>query len=426
MHTGQTAAGHAFVVAIGALLVACSGILPVLGELQPAAPASCKPTSLGETFVVAPRIPDSASGATSSTNSTLWNNEDPALLRVAGSMLLVFKSNRTGGSHLFSRIGSASSATQWGPAAQITDSSGEDNYPTLATCGSPGKIALAWFRINATSRVADIWFARSADGGRSWGSPQQLTNEPSTDWVPRMSFDDASGTLYLVWASSRRSSRATQYRTYVAAAGIAAVVLSVNPSWCNRYMMSSEDCGTTWSPPQVVYNDQDGITDSFPDVLVTPEGPDQNSSLFVIFTRAFEGSHTQKQLWATRSYDCGHTWQHLKPITSFSSAPHVGTTNTFASLFAATAGASPDVCVTYTSNGFSPFGNIAVGPMLNTTAVVTVGEGGLFPQYSGHVAWLESSSRSTGERSLLVAWVSGPNQSTPGAHQIQVRIAEFA
>lgn len=370
--------------------------------------ANCSSPSLGAASTAIAAVCRASGGAT-----TPCNNEDPSILSLPGRHLVVFFSNRTGGAHLF-LTESTDGGASWSDAARIEElvSASEDFYPSLVECRNGGAdqrtLALAWFRINATTRVADVWFSSSVDAGATFATPKKLTGHGSEDasaidWAPRLA-SGADGTIHLVWASSRGEE-----------AGAAVPPKRV-------WMMSSTDCGATWGPPVQVLQSwprPPGTSDDFPSLALL-RSAHGGVVMQLLFTRAFaDGAQV---LMATASDDGGATWSLPDQVAPPPGDDAVrGAAVRSWGRMVPTTGGVDDACVTFTSNEFAPLGHVMLGPETATAAThkaVNVGDADQTQsQYFGVFAPLfspvyggggERRSRvSGGSTTLLLVWVEG-------------------
>lgn len=138
--------------------------------------------------------PSSVSTLTPDTS----NNEDPSIIKVGDKYYMAWFSTSSGYADLWMVEGDG---TSWSQPRQITEGEGQEFYPTLAY--DNGTFHLSFFRIDPETRIANVWYARSADG-IIW-EEEQITDSPATDWTPRVMAHD--GTVYIVWTSNRSGNR---------------------------------------------------------------------------------------------------------------------------------------------------------------------------------------------------------------------------
>lgn len=135
-------------------------------------------------------------------------------------IIIVWASDRTGFSRLW-MINSSDGGESWSEATQLTFGSNfQDGWPDI-TFNSNGTAFLVWFRIEATQK--DIQFMNSTDGGQSWSSPQNLTNDTFRNSYPDITVD-AADNLFVVWSSQRNGNESI-------------------------WLLNSSDDGKTWSDP---------------------------------------------------------------------------------------------------------------------------------------------------------------------------------
>jgi hypothetical protein len=131
------------------------------------------------------------------------NDEDPWLLRLHnGTFLLAWTSPRGSTSDLW--MSTSADGEAWSTPSRPFFDGDDDFYPSLAQ-DVTGRVHLAFFRINATNRDADVWYSSSTDA-RAWDAPSRIAPSPSPDWVPRIALDPG-GQPWVAWSSERSGKR---------------------------------------------------------------------------------------------------------------------------------------------------------------------------------------------------------------------------
>jgi uncharacterized repeat protein (TIGR01451 family) len=85
----------------------------------------------------------------------------------------------------------------WSPSQNLSDSPDEAGHPQVAVDGS-GVVHVVWH--DQSTGAADIYHAWR-DGGGSWSSPQNLSDDPIESWSPQMAMD-GNGAAHVVWWSA--------------------------------------------------------------------------------------------------------------------------------------------------------------------------------------------------------------------------------
>jgi len=171
------------------MIAAIAAVVLVLMVWAPGKPAAVRRVeTIGEPVRVSPHA-----GA----------DEDPSVIRRAdGTYLLAWTSPRNGTADIW--LAESSDGSHWSSVRQATTGLDDDFYPSLVEL-EDGTLWLAWFRINAATRDADIWTATSTDGA-SWSAPVPVSPQPGIDWAPRLS-RGPTAEPWLVWASERAGDR---------------------------------------------------------------------------------------------------------------------------------------------------------------------------------------------------------------------------
>jgi hypothetical protein len=179
---------------------------------------------------------------------------------------------------------------------------------------SAGNINIAWWDDSPGYWAA--FFSRSIDGGVTFSTPQNLSNDPSGTSPPNIAVDSA-GNIYVVWASDAgggfltRSSDGSNFSTPVRIAnnigGPPTIALgpdgSIDLGWVdgsrfeNVFFGRSTDGGATFSTPVLI-----STTNPFggtPMITV-----DSSSNIDMLW----EGCFSYCQIWFSRSTDGGATF----------------------------------------------------------------------------------------------------------------------
>ena len=212
------------------------------------------------------------------------NEEDPSIIKVNDAYYVTWYSDRSGNPDIWLRTGNGS---DWSSPELIISSPDDDFYPSLAY---DGLFHMSFFRIDAVTRVADVWYASSSDAA-DW-KEEMITTAGTTDWVPRIL--SRNGIVYLVWASDR-SGNFDIYLSFNDGSGWSEPVqitddaledsfphLSVIGNklflaWSrfnksgglyggpnSRILLSHSEDGVSWSDPEVISDESAVATDVFP------------------------------------------------------------------------------------------------------------------------------------------------------------------
>jgi hypothetical protein len=98
-------------------------------------------------------------------------SEDPAIAADSKCVYLVWNDNRDGKMAVYYRRSSDQGVT-WGSETALTHAPAFTYMPTICVTGSNLDVAYG----DRQSGIYNIYYLRSADGGATWGAPQQLTH----------------------------------------------------------------------------------------------------------------------------------------------------------------------------------------------------------------------------------------------------------
>ncbi len=203
---------------------------------------------------------------------------------------------------------------------------GSHNQGVNIQTGPNGDVYAVWAIYDSwPSRENAIGFARSTDGGATFGAAVRIHNNiQGVRWqpgfpianphgknmrsnsFPGMATDIStganSGTIYVVWSN----------------VGVPGVNTGTDVS---IYMMSSTDNGVTWSTPSKVNQDPIGNVQYFPWIASDPV----NGNLSVIFYDDRNVAATDAEAWVANSTDGGTSWSDNRVSdVSFTPAPIPG------------------------------------------------------------------------------------------------------
>ncbi len=213
--------------------------------------------------------------------------------------------------------------------------------------GEAGEVWVLWQEIvfSGGSHGGETFFARSTDGGRSFGSPVNLSNTPAGDGKGRLtrqywhngSLDLAlgpDGSLYAAWTEfegalwvSRSTDRGARFSPPVQVAGRGIGAPARGPSlavdaagvvylaWAvgedraaDIHLSISTDRGRTFSRPRPVF-ETDGHADA-PNIAV-----DRNGTLHLVYAISPAGPFQRYQIHYRRSTDRGRTFESPRRIS---------------------------------------------------------------------------------------------------------------
>jgi hypothetical protein len=179
----------------------------------------------------------------------------------------------------------------------VVDSNPADDRPTLTVesiTGKPSHLFLAWTRSYQDRN--EIWFARSLDGGATFGPPNMVYSSPSANFGAQPVVGPA-GHVYVFWLGHPNVAPA--------AVGPAQVLLA-----------ASQDDGARFSPVRGAGKSfttlpQLGQPGSLRDLTTMSAAADSSGALYVAYAtvrdRHANGS-VDADIWLTRSLDHGTTW----------------------------------------------------------------------------------------------------------------------
>jgi len=246
----------------------------------------------------------------------------------------------------------------WSEAVNVSMSDVPSSAPVLAA-GPGSRVHLVWGerRADATSRPSSppdaLYYAQSADGGRSWSTPERVFSSSSDGFFspPRSLVLDADGHPHIVFSSQewegmpvtvkhteRRASGWTDI-TEVAVGGspdlartsdgelvVAFLRADTSQSVPDRnslFLSRSADGGETWVSPQLV--ERSGV--DRPAQSPRLEGGPGHRTLYLGWRRSTDGDLDPDSVFVASSGDGGETWtpSRVVPVSASGtpSAPEI-------------------------------------------------------------------------------------------------------
>ena len=195
-------------------------------------------------------------------------------------------------------VRSADSGRTWGTPTTVADSERDDRNPALGLT-EDGVLVLAYHwqgsydaegNWDRSVRRTDTRAVRSGDGGRTWGEDELLNYTPINGASPFGKIREVDGALHMpIYGGGK-------------IVGDSDRAARVGPATCPTYLLRSSDGGRTWGDPILVAL---GLNEA--DFLTLPDG----TWLF-----AARGEQRDDQSVHTcRSTDGGHTWTYETRVT---------------------------------------------------------------------------------------------------------------
>jgi hypothetical protein len=93
----------------------------------------------------------------------------------------------------------------WSTPTDVSKTPGNSFDPDIVV-EQNGAVDVAWSDTTPGEKIADIYFARSADGGKTWSAPIQVSSTPGQSTHPALAAGEDSS-LHLVWCDTTRGEK---------------------------------------------------------------------------------------------------------------------------------------------------------------------------------------------------------------------------
>lgn len=297
----------------------------------------------------------------------------------------------------------------WSAAVAVATTPGASEDPAIAV-GKDGSVVVVWTDTSSGDGKPDIYAARSADKGKTWTAPVDVSNTPGVSSAPDVKIAP-NGDTYVIWLDTSSgtdspdvyfASSADGGKTFSKPADVSntpgksltpAIALAqsgaIHVTWCDTssgdaspdvYYSGSTDGGKTWSKAIDVSNSPGVSADS--DIAVDAKG-----RIYITWSDTTEGDKSPDIMVATSS-DGGKTFGkavNVSKTPGTSSDPGIAATGDgrVAAIWVDTSGgsASPDVWMATSTNGGKSFGkakNVSNSPGVSKEPDVTIANGKVF------------------------------------------------
>ena len=162
----------------------------------------------------------------------------------------------------------------WGTARNLSNNAGISQYPRLAVNGS--EVYVVWQ--DETPGKACVFIRTSTDGGATWNAARRLSNNIGGAFTPRIALD--SPNVYVVWQDHTSGTAEVYFRT-------------------------STDGGLTWAAARKVSNNAGASCT--PDIAVS------GTNVYVVWNDDTPGNY---EIHFRRSTDGGATWLTVQRLTN--------------------------------------------------------------------------------------------------------------
>jgi Neuraminidase (sialidase) len=334
----------------------------------------------------------------------------PAIAADGGTLHLAYEGWKKGSKNAdIFHTSSADGGKTWSRAADISNTPGISAHPAIAA-GKAHDIAVVWSDTTSGEKSPDIFFSRSADGGKTWSKPLDISNTPGISSEPDVAITP-DGAVHVIWLdTSGGDANADVWYAGSADGGktwskpldisntpkpsltpaiAAGPDGSINVAWCDIssgeaspdvYFSRSSDGGKTWSTPLDVSNTP-GVSSDV-DIAVDPSG-----AVYLTWCDAPPGEKVP-DIFVSVSNDGGKTWSKPLDVSNtpgVSSDPAIaaGPDGRVAVIWCdTTAGEkSPDVWVNVSTDGGKSFGkpqDLSNTPGISRQPDIAIAQGRLF------------------------------------------------
>ena len=220
----------------------------------------------------------------------------------------------------------------WADGVNISKTPGVSDDPAVA-CGKGGETVVVWCDTTSGSDSPDIFAVHSADNGKTWSKPGNVSNTPGKSAEPAVAIAP-DGTVHVVWADTSagekhpdvwHSMSTDKGATWSKASNISSTpgksaepAVACGPkgevyvTWADTtsgegspdvYFTASSDAGKTWSKPTDVSNT--------PGVSANPDIAADDKGVYITWADTSVGE-THPDIFFAASWDHGKAFE--KPV----------------------------------------------------------------------------------------------------------------
>lgn len=148
----------------------------------------------------------------------------------AGNLYVAFQGleKEAGIANIF-YTGSTDHGHTWSAPLDVSNTNGISSHPDIAVEPS-GAIDMVWRNGGHDKRISDVYFSRSADGGKTWAAPADVSNTPGVSTEPVLAVG-SDNSIHVAWIDT-----------------------TSGESHPDVYYVSSNDAGKTWSKAEDISN----------------------------------------------------------------------------------------------------------------------------------------------------------------------------
>jgi hypothetical protein len=212
---------------------------------------------------------------------------------------------------------STDAGVNWGADTRLTNNFAESRYPSIVASGSVVHVVWQEYR----DGNSEIYYKRSTDGGLSWGTDTQLTNDTASSEIPSVAV--SGSVVHVVWKDNRDGNFEIYYKrstdggliwgadtrltNNTASSGFTSVAASgsvVHVVWQDNrdgnweiYYKRSTDGGVSWGADTRLTNNPSNS--ELPSIAV------YGSAVYVVWEDFRDGN---SEIYYKRSTDTGISW----------------------------------------------------------------------------------------------------------------------
>jgi len=160
--------------------------------------SSANPSPQGEIYFARSTNDGATFGRSINLSNNSGQSQSPSVAAVGNNVYVAWSDNGIGSYQLMFTRSNDSGITFSNPIKLSSGTSNFNGFP-LSVTASSNNVYIVWQDINPIHRQPEALFVKSADGGKTFGNPINLSNSPMWSGSPDITSLSNTGDVYVTW-----------------------------------------------------------------------------------------------------------------------------------------------------------------------------------------------------------------------------------